>query len=110
MSSTLNRIILSVFLFKRNLGSIDEPIKNATNAIINVIVKLFESVFSDNSKKAENRNITINGLNIWFFNILFLFKKLKKFALGYNPLKKLFTHWSSINAKTVKIKVNKKDL
>lgn len=38
------------------------------------------------------------------------FKKLKKFSPGYNPLKKLLTHWFSIKYKIEKIVMNKKDL
>ena len=92
MSFLLNVMMLSVFLFKKNLGSIADPMKNAMNPIAIVRVRLCESEFRDNSRNAEKRKITISGLKIWFFKMLLLFKKLKKFSLGYNFLKKLFTH------------------
>ena len=73
--------------FKKNLGSIADPIKNATNPIDIVNVKLGLSEFRDNSRNMENRKMTINGLNMWFFRMSFLFRKPKKFSLGYNFLK-----------------------
>lgn len=96
--------------FKKYLGITADPIKNPAKANINVMARLVETEF-----KASNRNIakiksTIKGLKMWFLSILFLFKKFKKFSLGYNFLKKLFTHWPSINPKMVKMIVNKKDL
>lgn len=110
MSLLLKCAMLSRFLFKKCLGSIVDPIKNAINAIINVIVKLWDNLFKDNIKKPANKKRTINGLKIWLFRILFLFRKFRKFSSGYNFLKKLFTHWSSINPKIEKMVVNKKDL
>lgn len=63
MSSLLNGIIVSVVLFKKNLGNMEEPIKNATKPMINVMTKLNDGAFSDRSINIENRNITISGLN-----------------------------------------------
>lgn len=57
-------MILSVPLFKKNLGSIAHPTKNATNPMANVIVRLRVKEFKDKSRNIENRKITINGLNI----------------------------------------------
>lgn len=76
-----------VLSFKKNLGNIVEPMKNAINPIAIVNVKLGDNEFRDNNKNIEKRRITINGLKIWFFRMLLLFKKLKKFSLGYNFLK-----------------------
>lgn len=73
--------------FKKSLGRNAHPMKNAINPIARVIVKLGVSEFKDNSRNIEKRNITIRGLKIWFFKMLFLFKKPKKFSLGYNFLK-----------------------
>ena len=87
MSFFGNRIIFSKESFKKYLGSIADPMKNATNAIINVITKLLEGAVIDKSKNIANKNSTIKGLKIWFFKMLFLFKKLKKVSLGYNFLK-----------------------
>jgi hypothetical protein len=69
------------------LGIIADPIKNATNPIINVITKLGEGVLIDKIKKNENNTNTINGLKRWFFNILLLLMMFKKFSLGYKLLK-----------------------
>lgn len=80
-------MIFSKFLFKRCLGSIADPIKNATNPIINVITKLGEGVLIDKIKKNENNTNTINGLKRWFFNILLLLMMFKKFSSGYKLLK-----------------------
>lgn len=110
MSFLLNRMIFSVALFKKNFGITAEPIKNATNPMAIVTVKLGVSVFNDSIRNIEKRKMTINGLKMWFFKMLFLFKKLKKSAPGYNFLKKLFTHWSSTNPRMANIVVNKKDL
>jgi hypothetical protein len=87
MSSLLNWIMESVLPFKKNLGMTAEPIRNAINAIAIVIVRLVVSEFKDSSKNIEKRKMTISGLKIWFFRILFLFKNDKKSASGYNPLK-----------------------
>lgn len=80
-------MIFSKFLFKRCLGRIADPIKNATNPIINVITKLGDGVFIDKIKKNENNTKTINGLKRWLFNILLLLMMFKKFSSGYNLLK-----------------------
>lgn len=80
-------MIFSKFLFKRCLGRIADPIKNATNPIINVITKLGEGVLIDKIKKNENNTNTINGLKRWFFNILLLLMMFKKFSSGYKLLK-----------------------
>ena len=95
---------------RKYLGRIADPIKNAVNAIINVIVRLWDSLFNESNRNPANKKITISGLKMWFFKMLFLFRKLKKFSPGYNFLKKLLTHWFSINSKIVKMVVNKKDL
>lgn len=109
MSLLLN--VMTLFMsFKKNLGKILAPMKKNTKAIIRVMVKLYEILLKDNAKNAEKIINTINGLKIWFFMIELFFKKLKKFSPGYNPLKKLLTHWSSIKYKIEKIVVNKKDL
>ena len=86
-----------------------QPIMNPANAIIKVIAKLIEGELIDNSKKSENKNITIIGWKKYLFKIVILFRKLKKFSLGYKLIKKLLTHLSSINLKILKIKVNKND-
>lgn len=87
MSSLLNWTMASVFPFKKNLGITVEPIKNAINAIAIVMVRLVVSEFNDRSRNIEKRKMTISGLKIWFFRILFLFKNDKKFSPGYNFLK-----------------------
>lgn len=110
MSLLLKWGIFSQLLFKKCLGRINDPIKNAINATANVIVRLADNLFSDNKRKRANKKRTIKGLKRWFFKILFLFRMLKKFSLGYSFLKKLLTHWFSINPKIEKIVVNKKDL
>ena len=79
--------IFSVLLFKKYLGSIVDPIKKARNAIISVNVRLWDKLFNESNRKIANKKITIKGLNIWFFKILFLFRKFRKFSLGYNFLK-----------------------
>ena len=108
--SFLLKVKMLFVSFKKNLGNTAAPIKKNKNAIISVIVKLFEIGLNDNAKNAAKTTRTINGLKTWFFKILFFFKKPKKFSLGYNPLKKLLTHWFSIKAKIENIVVNKKDL
>ena len=95
---------------RKYLGRIADPIKKAVNAIINVIVRLWDSLFKESNKNPANRKMTISGLKMWFFKMLFLFKKPRKFSPGYNFLKKLLTHCVSINSKIVKMVVNKKDL
>ena len=87
MSSLSNSTMTLSVLFKKNLGSIADPIKKATNPIVIVIVRLGDNVFRDSSKNIEKRKMTIRGLKIWFFRMSFLFKKLKKFSLGYSFLK-----------------------
>ena len=57
------------------------------NAISNVIVKLWDNLFMESNRKIANKNRTINGLKTWFFKMLFLFRKFKKFSGGYNFLK-----------------------
>ena len=79
--------IFSRLLFKKYLGKIADPMKNAINPIRSVITKLVDGGVNVNIKKIANRTNTINGLNRWFFNISFLFKKFKKFSLGYKLLK-----------------------
>jgi len=61
--------MFSGLLFKKYLGRIVDPIINAINAIINVIVKLGDNLFKDNNKNTANKKITISGLNKWFFKI-----------------------------------------
>jgi hypothetical protein len=51
-------------LFKKRLGRIADPMKNAMNPISNVTTKLLEGGFKDSIKKSENKNRTIKGLNI----------------------------------------------
>ena len=87
MSFFLKLRIFPRLLFKKYFGKIADPMKNAINPIRIVITKLVDGGFSDNIKKIANRNKTINGLNRWFFKMLFLFKKLKKFSSGYKLLK-----------------------
>ena len=60
----LNLRILSIFLFKKNLGSIADPIKNPINARASVIAKLFETEFNANIKNIEKTRRTTNGLKI----------------------------------------------
>ena len=96
--------------FKKNLGNIAAPIKKNANAIISVSAKLIETEFRDNARNAAKTTRTTNGLNMWFFKTLLFFMKLKKFSSGYKLLKKLFTHWSSINAIIENIVVNRNDL
>lgn len=50
--------------FKKYLGRIADPMKNATNAIIRVMNKLFETLLRDNSRKQANRRSTMRGLKI----------------------------------------------
>lgn len=69
-------------LFKKYLGNIAEPIKNAINAIASVIAKLAETAFIDNIKKTPNTISTIRGLNTCEFNILFFLINPKKFSPG----------------------------
>ena len=64
MSLLLKYAILSKFSFKKYFGIIVEPIKNATNAITNVIARLWDNLFNDNNRNAANKNRTINGLKI----------------------------------------------
>jgi len=73
------------------LGIMVDPMKNAMNPISNVITKLVEGGLSDKIKNNANNKRTISGWKIYFFKMTFLFKKDKKFSLGYNPLKKLLT-------------------
>ena len=87
MSFLLNSGIFSLSFFKMYFGRMADPIKKAINPMNNVIIRLSEGLFIDSSKKIANIKSTINGLKIWFFKILFLFKKLKKYSLGYNFLK-----------------------
>ena len=84
--------MVSFLQFKKNFGITAEPIKNAINAMTIVMDKLVVNVLRDNNRNMAKRKITISGLKIWFFKMSFLFRKLKKFSLGYNFLKKLFTH------------------
>jgi hypothetical protein len=51
-------------LFMKYFGSIADPIKNPAKAITNVMARLVEGLFMDNSKNNANRKSTINGLNI----------------------------------------------
>ncbi len=58
-------------LFRKYLGNIEDPIKNAINAIANVIAKLVETALIDSIRNAPNTTSTISGLNTSEFNILF---------------------------------------
>lgn len=87
MSFLLNFGMLSKLLFKTYLDSSEDPIKKATNPIISVMVRLVEGEFMDNRRNNANRNSTIKGLKIWYFRMVLLFKKSKKFSFGYNFLK-----------------------
>lgn len=69
-------------LFKKYLGSIADPIKNAINAIANVIAKLAETALIDSIRNAQNTTSTISGLNASEFNILFFLINPKKFSPG----------------------------
>ena len=75
-------MMFEALLFKKYLGSIADPIANAMNAIINMITRLVDGLFIDKSRKIANNKRTIKGLKMCLFNIMFLFKKLKKFSLG----------------------------
>ena len=110
MSFLSNRMMFSVVLFKKYFGSKVDPMKNAANAMINVTTRLFDGAVIDRSRNNANRNSTISGWKRYSFSIMFLFKKLRKFSSGYNFLKKLSTHWPSINSRTEKINVNRRDL
>lgn len=87
MSFLSNWIMPFKSLFKKYLGRIAEPKKNPTNAMTNVMTKLVEGLLIDNSKNDANIKSTIKGLKICSFKIMFLFKRLKKFSLGYSLLK-----------------------
>jgi len=56
--------MFSKFLFKKNLESKVDPIKNPANAKINVITKLVDGLFIDKSRNRANKNNTISGLKI----------------------------------------------
>lgn len=62
-------------LFKKYLGSIADPIKNAINAIANVIAKLAETALVDSIRNAPNTTSTISGLNASEFNYFIFFNK-----------------------------------
>ena len=62
MSFLLNWIMFSKFLFKKNLESKVDPIKNPMNARINVMTKLVEGLLMDKSKNNANKKSTIKGL------------------------------------------------
>lgn len=64
MSFLLKCMMFSQLSFRKCLGRIADPIKNAINAMSKVIVKLWEGVFSDSMRNPANRKITINGLKI----------------------------------------------
>lgn len=83
-----------------------EPIKKLMNAIITVICKSLVTELMAKAKNKENTTKTIRGENISSFNILLLLRNDKKFSPGYNPLKKLFTHSSSMNPRILNIIVN----
>lgn len=68
--------------FKKNFGTIVDPIKKKINPIANVIARLTEIEFMDNKRNSAKTKSTIKGLKIWNFIILFLFIKFKKFLLG----------------------------
>ena len=64
MSSLGKVTILSVPPFKKYFGIIADPMKNPTNARINVITKLVEGGFNDRMRNIANTNNTINGLKM----------------------------------------------
>ena len=91
MSFGLNNTIFSS-LFNKNFGITAAPIKKAINAIASVMNKLSETGFMDNDKNNAKTKRTISGLKICDLRITLLFRKFKKFSLGYNFLKKLLSH------------------
>ena len=91
-------------------GMMVDAIKNAINPNSNVITRLVEGGFIDKSRNNANINKTINGWKRYSFRIMFLFKKLKKFSLGYKLTKTLLVQCFSRKPKIEKIIVNKKDL
>ena len=56
-------MIFSRLLLRKNLGKSVDPIKNATNPMINVITKLVEGGFIDKIKNIANNSSTISGWN-----------------------------------------------
>jgi hypothetical protein len=64
MSSLLKCMIFLHSSFIKYLGRIADPIKNAMNAMSNVIVRLSDSLFRESKRNPANRIRTINGLKI----------------------------------------------
>jgi hypothetical protein len=64
MSFLLNLTIPLISPFKKYFGSMDDPMKNPTNARISVITRLSEGLFIDKIKNTANRKSTISGLKI----------------------------------------------
>ena len=97
-------------LFSIFIGSISDPIKKAMNAMARVNARLPVTGFSESSKNTAKTRRTIRGLKMCDLSMVLLLKKFRKFSLGYKFIKKLLTHWFSINAKIEKIVVNSNDL
>ena len=80
--SFLLKVMMFSLSFKKYLGNIAAPMKKNKNPIINVSVNLKEIGLNDSDKNAAKTTRTMRGLKIWFFKILFFFKKLKKLSPG----------------------------